>query len=149
MGQAGVLFGNVRKLDNSVTILVSSLLAVIAAVMMLRLGDGPHLKRDTAAPAFSARRILTSFSIPQFRASAFGYFGHVRSLRILHRAADAAGLQQHRTGRQSCDRGMGLRRDGHRRGRLRGRRHVEPALRQRARRRLHARLVGIAARCIL
>jgi MFS family permease len=60
-----------------VSILASSLLAVIAAAMMLRLGDGPHLKAQAGAPSFSPRRILQSFSIPQFRASAFGYFGHM------------------------------------------------------------------------
>ncbi|HEX2603322.1 MAG TPA: MFS transporter [Oxalicibacterium sp.] len=59
------------------SILASSLLAVIAAAMMLRLGDGPHLKRHAGTPPFNPRRILQSFAIPQFRASAFGYFGHM------------------------------------------------------------------------
>ena len=63
----------------NVTILVSSGLA-IAAALVLRLGDGPHL----AAPAAGARpgwgSVLTAFRVPEFRASAFGYFGHMWEL---------------------------------------------------------------------
>jgi len=58
------------------TILVSSALAVIAAALILRLGDGPHLKRRHDAPPLRLGRVVHSFSIPGFRASAFGYFGH-------------------------------------------------------------------------
>jgi len=64
----------------SVTILVSSGLALAAAALVLRLGDGPHL----AAPAAGARpgwgSVLGAFRVPEFRASAFGYFGHMWEL---------------------------------------------------------------------
>ena len=58
------------------TILVSSLLATIAALMIWHLGDGPHLKRAFGASRIRLGRVLTAFSIPQYRASALGYFGH-------------------------------------------------------------------------
>ncbi len=59
-----------------VTILVSSGLALLAAVMIFRLGDGPHLKRRHDAPPLRMGRVLYAFSVPEFRASALGYFGH-------------------------------------------------------------------------
>lgn len=59
------------------TILVSSILAVIAAGMIWTLGDGPHLKRRTGVSQIRLGRVLTAFTIPQFRASALGYFGHM------------------------------------------------------------------------
>jgi len=58
------------------TILVSSGLALLAAGLILRLGDGPHLKRRHDAPPLRLGRVFYSFSIREFRASAFGYFGH-------------------------------------------------------------------------
>ena len=58
------------------TILVSSLLASVAALMIWQLGDGPHLKRQPGASRIRLGRVLTAFSIPQYRASALGYFGH-------------------------------------------------------------------------
>ncbi len=58
------------------TILVSSALAVVAAAMILRLGDGPHLKRRHDAPPLPLGRVLHTLSIRDFRASALGYFGH-------------------------------------------------------------------------
>jgi MFS family permease len=58
------------------TILVSSGLALLAAVMIFRLGDGPHLKRRHDAPPLRMGRVLYAFSVPEFRASALGYFGH-------------------------------------------------------------------------
>ncbi len=57
-------------------ILVSSLLALLAAGLVFRLGDGPHLARRHGAPPLRLGRVLYTFSIPAFRASAFGYFGH-------------------------------------------------------------------------
>ena len=60
----------------SATILVSSGLALLAAAMILRLGDGPHLKRRHDAPPLRLGRVFHTFSIGEFRASAFGYFGH-------------------------------------------------------------------------
>lgn len=58
------------------TLLVSSGLALLAAVMIFRLGDGPHLKRPHDAPPLRMGRVLYAFSVPEFRASALGYFGH-------------------------------------------------------------------------
>jgi len=60
----------------SATILVSSGLALLAASLILRLGDGPHLKRRHDAPPLRLGRVFHTFSIGDFRASAFGYFGH-------------------------------------------------------------------------
>lgn len=57
-------------------ILVSSVLALLAAGLIFRLGDGPHLARRHGALPLRLGRVLYTFSIPAFRASAFGYFGH-------------------------------------------------------------------------
>ncbi len=62
------------------TILVSSALALAAAAMILRLGDGPHLKRRHGAPPLRLGRVFQAFGIPAFRASALGYFGHMWEL---------------------------------------------------------------------
>ena len=58
------------------TILVSSALALAAAAMIFRLGDGPHLKRRHDAPPLRLGRVFYAFSVREFRASALGYFGH-------------------------------------------------------------------------
>lgn len=58
------------------TILVSSALALAAAALILRLGDGPHLKRRHDAPPLRLGRVFYAFSAAPFRASALGYFGH-------------------------------------------------------------------------
>lgn len=58
------------------TILAASLLACVAAAMIWQLGDGPHLRRSNGAQHIRLGRVLTAFTIPQFRASALGYFGH-------------------------------------------------------------------------
>ena len=58
-------------------ILVSSALALMAAGMILALGDGPHLKRRHDAPPLRLGAVLMAFGQPQFRASALGYFGHM------------------------------------------------------------------------
>jgi MFS family permease len=58
------------------TILVSSALALIAAALIFRLGDGPHLKRRHDAPPLRLGRVFHAFSRREFRASALGYFGH-------------------------------------------------------------------------
>jgi MFS family permease len=58
------------------TILVSSVLALAAATMIFRLGDGPHLKRRHDAPPLRLGRVFYAFSVREFRASALGYFGH-------------------------------------------------------------------------
>lgn len=60
-------------------VLVSSALAVIAGLVVLRLGDGPHLKRGAACrPGWGS--VFQAFRVPAFRASAFGYFGHMWEL---------------------------------------------------------------------
>src|SRR5574343_1156400 len=55
---------------------VSSLLALLAAGLIFRLGDGPHLKRRHGAPPLRLGRVFYAFSVREFRASALGYFGH-------------------------------------------------------------------------
>ena len=62
------------------TILVSSGLALLAAVLIFRLGDGPHLKRRHGAPPLRLGRVFMAYAAPQFRASALGYFGHMWEL---------------------------------------------------------------------
>lgn len=62
------------------SMLVSSALALIAAAMIWRLGDGPHLARIANARALDARRLLSIFAIPNFRSAAVGYFGHMWEL---------------------------------------------------------------------
>lgn len=58
-------------------IVCSSVLAVLAAILIFRLGEGPHLpKRRTT----SMGGVLTAFRSPQFRAAASGYFGHMWEL---------------------------------------------------------------------
>jgi predicted MFS family arabinose efflux permease len=61
-------------------ILISSALALMGAAMVARLGDGPHLKRRDASPARPRAHVTSAFRIPEFRASAFGYFGHMWEL---------------------------------------------------------------------
>jgi predicted MFS family arabinose efflux permease len=63
--------------DWQAVVLASSGLALLAAAIILALGDGPHL------PAPTPRRpgaVLHVFRIPDFRASALGYFGHMWEL---------------------------------------------------------------------
>ncbi|NTV10046.1 MAG: MFS transporter, partial [Zoogloea sp.] len=61
-------------------ILTSSVLALAAAVLILALGDGPHLVVRKGAGSFSVGKVFAAFSLPDFRASAFGYFGHMWEL---------------------------------------------------------------------
>jgi predicted MFS family arabinose efflux permease len=77
----------IRMLGGSISwqtvILTSSALALVGAVVIGLLGDGPHLKiKAHAANARGAakRHVLSAFSVPDFRASAFGYFGHMWEL---------------------------------------------------------------------
>lgn len=61
-------------------ILVSSALALVGAAMVGFLGDGPYLKRrDPTAPPMQGN-VMRAFRTPAFRASAFGYFGHMWEL---------------------------------------------------------------------
>jgi MFS family permease len=62
------------------TIGVSSALALAGAMMVLWLGDGPHFKRRLDAPPLQPGQVLQAFSVPAFRASALGYFGHMWEL---------------------------------------------------------------------
>jgi len=59
-------------------VLTSSLLALVAAAMVLRLGDGPHLKPSGSHPRWGG--VMKAFRVAPFRASAFGYFGHMWEL---------------------------------------------------------------------
>ncbi len=61
-------------------ILTSSALALIGALMVWTLGDGPHVKLRSAIAAPNQRGIVAAFRLPDFRASAFGYFGHMWEL---------------------------------------------------------------------
>ena len=61
-------------------ILSSSVLALIGAAMIAFLGDGPHLKLSGPKAALSGGSALRAFRHPDFRASAFGYFGHMWEL---------------------------------------------------------------------
>jgi predicted MFS family arabinose efflux permease len=80
----------IRMLGGSISwqtvILTSSVLALIGAVVIGWLGDGPHLKlKARAADSANStgvpnRHVLSAFSVPDFRASAFGYFGHMWEL---------------------------------------------------------------------
>ncbi len=62
------------------TVLVSSGLALVAAAMVLHLGDGPHLKRRVGAAPLRLGSVLGAFRVPGFRAAALGYFGHMWEL---------------------------------------------------------------------
>ena len=60
-------------------ILASSGLALLGALIVGLLGDGPHLRRPASVVG---RRVgmVDAFRVPDFRASAFGYFGHMWEL---------------------------------------------------------------------
>lgn len=60
-------------------ILVSSVLALLAAALVYFLGDGPHL-RKSAVHQRSMVRAFSVFKIAPFRSAAFGYFGHMWEL---------------------------------------------------------------------
>ena len=62
----------------NLVVLTSSLLALIAAATVLRLGDGPHLKATGGPPRWGG--VMRAFRLAPYRASAFGYFGHMWEL---------------------------------------------------------------------
>jgi MFS family permease len=62
----------------NLVVLTSSLLALIAAAIVMRLGDGPHLKATGGSPRWGG--VMRAFRIAPYRASAFGYFGHMWEL---------------------------------------------------------------------
>jgi len=59
-------------------VLTSSGLALVAAVMLLALGDGPHLVSGAVRRKWG--EVGRAFRVPAFRAAAFGYFGHMWEL---------------------------------------------------------------------
>ena len=59
---------------------VSSALALVGAAVVYFLGDGPHLTRSGTHRSASLRRAFGVFAIPDFRAAATGYFGHMWEL---------------------------------------------------------------------
>ena len=61
-------------------VLMSSALALVGAIMIARLGDGPHLQRGGPGQKLRWGAIVKVFQIPAFRASALGYFGHMWEL---------------------------------------------------------------------
>ena len=65
-------------------ILASSALALVGAAMVAWLGDGPHVaaarRGARQIPSTTRRNVLHAFGVPAFRASAFGYFGHMWEL---------------------------------------------------------------------
>ena len=62
-----------------VVIGVSSVLALVGAAIVARLGDGPHVT-TTRREAVGRGAWFAAFRAPAFRASAFGYFGHMWEL---------------------------------------------------------------------
>ncbi len=66
-----------------VVVLASSALAVVGAVLVHLLGDGPHgapPSRGRLGIATGVRGVRAAFAVPRFRASALGYFGHMWEL---------------------------------------------------------------------
>lgn len=61
-------------------ILASSFLVLIGAVIVYFLGDGPHLKLNQGKAKQSFGNVYRAFKVPEFRASALGYFGHMWEL---------------------------------------------------------------------
>ncbi len=59
---------------------VSSVLALASAALVYFLGDGPYLKKSDGQRTASLSKALGVFKIPDFRAAALGYFGHMWEL---------------------------------------------------------------------
>lgn len=57
-------------------IMFSSILALLAMIIIFYLGDGPHLKMSVQSN-LKPISIRSIFKIPRYRSSAFGYFGHM------------------------------------------------------------------------
>ena len=122
-------------------LLASSLLALVGAALVAFLGDGPFAAPPRQPGALRSRpgAVWQVFRVPTFRASAFGYFGHMWELYAFWSVLPwlcqpiAVALARRRR-RRALGRAAQLRRHRRRRDRLRPRRPVEPAHRQRARR---------------
>lgn len=63
-------------------VLTSSGLALIGALGVYRLGDGPHLPRG-GRTGLRPGAILRAFRVPTYRGAALGYFGHMWELYAL------------------------------------------------------------------
>jgi MFS family permease len=62
-------------------VLTSSILTLVGGAMVYKLADGPHLSlQKHGRRKFSWGGALTAFKLPDFRAAAFGYFGHMWEL---------------------------------------------------------------------
>lgn len=66
-------------------ILASSALALLGALLIWILGDGPHLPSTRPRVVGAGVKpvppsVLAAFRVPKFRAAAFGYFGHMWEL---------------------------------------------------------------------
>ena len=61
-------------------ILCSSALALVAALLIYYLGDGPHLARRPKAAAMPTGGVISAFASENLRAAALGYFGHMWEL---------------------------------------------------------------------
>jgi MFS family permease len=62
-------------------VLTSSALTLIGGAMVYKVADGPHLSlQRNGRRKFSWGGALTTFKLPDFRAAAFGYFGHMWEL---------------------------------------------------------------------
>ena len=57
----------------------SSVLALVGAILVGRLGDGPHLRLGHTAPARMGA-VLEALRVPAYRSAAMGYFGHMWEL---------------------------------------------------------------------
>jgi MFS family permease len=64
-------------------VLAASACAVAAGLIVLVLGDGPHLRRDLGPGRPRWGGVWRAFRVPAFRASALGYFGHMWELYAL------------------------------------------------------------------
>ena len=69
------LFGAAWKWQH--IILSSSVLALFGAFLIYTLGDGPYLTLRRKVAGVSAGGAMSAFASPDFRAAAFGYFGHM------------------------------------------------------------------------
>lgn len=57
----------------------SSLLALVGAALVARLGDGPHLRLGSAAPV-RVGAVFEALQVPAYRSAALAYFGHMWEL---------------------------------------------------------------------
>ena len=67
-------------LDWQYVVLTSSALAIAGGLIVLGVGDGPKLAKVTGARRPGWGSVVSVFGIARFRASAFGYFGHMWEL---------------------------------------------------------------------